>query len=257
MAKVSFDGSQQPTLSVHAKYVCTDDERAVVGQVYARVTDREITCEGLTARDYSGVQTLKAWIDVVNQHYAKVGGEKPLIDELLSNPKNDCVIDLEMGLPAWGSQTTAPRMDVVTVEEVDGRLTVIFGEVKRIDDNRVRSSTGAPEVINQLKRYADYLADEANRDAIAGAYQKTAALLVELADLARNVGAEVTLSDTIRRAAAGEALNVARQAVLIVVRPGDRGEGNWDKQHQPALTSAAVRFVEVKPGEAMDLGTVV
>ena len=256
VAKVSFDGSKQPTLSVHAKYICSDDERATVGQVYAKLADREITCEGLTVRGYSGVQTLRAWIDVVNQHYAKVGGEKPLIDQLLSNPANDCVIDLEMGLPAWGTQRTAPRMDVVTIEEVDGLLTVIFGEVKRVDDGRVRSSTGEPHVIAQLDKYQKYLGDTANRDAIASAYQATAARAVELADMARNVGPGITLSDTIQRASSGEALQVAREAVLVVVRPGGRGEGNWEELHRPVL-NGAVKFVEVKPGEAMNLGAVV
>lgn len=257
VAKVSFDRSHRLILSVHAKYVCADDERAAVGQVYARINDREVTCEGLSARAYGGLATLKSWIDVVNRNYAKIGGEKPLIDELLSNAANDCVIDLEMGLPAWGTQRTAPRMDVVTIEEVEGRLTVIFGEVKRIDDGRVRSSKGEPEVIIQLKKYEHYLADAANRDAISCAYQETAARLVELAGMARSVGTEVTLSDSVQRAAASEVLDVARQAVLIVVRPGDRGEGNWDKLHQPALISAAIKFVEVKPGEAMNLGAVV
>lgn len=256
VAKVSFDGSHQPTLSVHGKYICSDDERATVGQVYARLADREITCDGLPARAYSGVQTFESWIDVVNQHYAKVGGEKPLIDQLLNNPANDCVIDLEMGLPAWGTQRTAPRMDVVTIEEVDGELTVIFGEVKRIDDGRVRSSKGEPEVITQLKKYEDYLADAVNRDAIASAYQETAARMVELADMARHVGAGVMLSRAVQRASFGVTLKVARKAVLVVVRPGDRGEGNWEKLHQPAL-NGAVKFVEVKPGEAMNLGAVV
>ncbi|WP_167544818.1 hypothetical protein [Brevundimonas vesicularis] len=256
VAKVSFDGSHRPTLSVHAKYICNDDERGVVGQVYARLDDRGISCKGLTSRAYEGLATVKAWIDVVNRHYAKVGGEKPLIDQLLDNPANDGVIDLEMGLPAWGSRRTAPRMDVVAVEEVEGTLTVIFGEVKRIDDGRVRSSKAEPEVVNQLKKYENYLTDPTNRDAIANAYSQTAISLLELAGMARSVGAEITLSDTIRRAATTVPLNVARQAVLVILRPGDRGEGNWEDLHRPAL-NGAVKFVEVRPGEAMNLGVVV
>lgn len=256
IARVSFDRAGAPKLSVHLKYVCSDEERGAAGQTYASLTAREITQSDLTARPYESVETIKGWIDVVNRHYAAVGGEKPLIDQLLDNQANNCVIDLEMGLPAPAGERSAPRMDVVTIEEVDGRLAVVFGEVKRIDDSRVRSSTGAPEVINQLKKYELYLADEANRTAISDAYRAVAVRMTELAIMARAVGCDITLADTVARAAAGEALDVTREAVLVVVRSGEKGEGNWENLHKPRF-AGQLKFVEVRPGGAMNLGTVV
>ncbi|MCP1973901.1 hypothetical protein [Bradyrhizobium elkanii] len=90
---------------------------------------------------------MKGWIRAVDEEYG--GDEKGFIDDLLSVPENDGVIDLEMGLPAWSGNSVAVRMDLVAVERVSGPLTVFFGEVKLVTGNTTHF-TYVSEVIDEL-----------------------------------------------------------------------------------------------------------
>lgn len=255
VARVGFDGRNQPKLSVHAKYVVNDDERRMTGLKYASLSDRELVHPGVPNRAYEGIETLKSWIATIDAGYSKVGGEKPLIDRLLDQPENASVIDLEMGLPAWEEDTTAPRMDVVTIEDQNGRLVIVFGEVKRVDDSRIRCSDGAtPEVMTQLNKYERYLGVPAHRDAIIGAYRHSASRLTELAEMARGLGnAEVALGPTLVRAASGEALAIADKAALVVIRAGRFSEPHW-LRHRQRLLGLGVRVVDLDGPKAMNLG---
>lgn len=255
VARVGFDGRNRPKLSVHAKYVVSEEERRLPGLKYASLTSREIVHPEIPDRPYEGVETLKAWIATIDAGYSKVGGEKPLIDLLLDQPDNASVIDLEMGLPAWGDETAAPRMDVVTIEDRNGRLVIVFGEVKRVDDSRIRCSVGAkPEVMKQLDKYERYLDVPAHRDAIINAYRHSASRLTELADMARGVGnAEVALGSTLVRAASGEALDIADKAALVVIRHGRFSEPHW-LRHRQRLVDLGVRVVDLDGPTAMNLG---
>lgn len=254
VARVSFDRGGSPMLSVHAKYVVNEEERQLGGLKYAALVDREISHVGLPTRSYEGVETLKSWISVIDRNFTKEGGEKPLIDQLLDQQGNAGVVDLEMGLPAWGTQTTAPRMDVVTIEDVAGRLTVIFGEVKRVDDSRIRCGDGAsPEVLDQLEKYECYLAEPLHCAAIAAAYQHAALRVIELGAMARSVGDALTFGSTIERAASGEPLDVAKEAVLIVMCTGTFSEPHWMK-HRDRLHEHSVKLVELGHAAPMNLG---
>lgn len=256
VARVSFDRGGRPMVSVHAKYVVNEKERQLAGLKYAALVDQEISHVGLPTRPYEGMETLQSWIEVIDRSFTKEGGEKPLIDQLLDQQGNAGVVDLEMGLPAWGTQTTAPRMDVVTIEEVKGRLTVIFGEVKRVDDSRIRCGDGAlPEVLDQLGKYARYLAEPPHRAAISAAYQHAAVRLIELGAMARGVSGAVAFGGAIERAASGEPLEVATEAVLIVMCTGRFSEPHWMK-HRDRLHHHRVKLVELGQAAPMNLGAV-
>ena len=259
VARVAFDRRGGPTLSVHAKYVINDDERQLPKLSYARLVDNQLVHSGLPSRPYAGLASLKAWIKVIDQHFTVTDGEKPLIDQLLGVTRNANVVDLEMALPAWGEVKSAPRMDIVTIEDVGGDLTVVFGEVKTIDDGRIRcqAAEGQPKVVVQLGAYKTYLAQPGHCEAIAGAYRSTAERLVELNAMAAKVRGDLELGETIVRAARGEPLTVAREATLVVVRRGDYSEAHWKRHSERLRDREKIRMTVLDASDAMDLGALI
>ena len=65
---------------------------------------------------------------------------------------------------------------------------------------------------------------------------------------------EIGLADTIERAALGETLQVAREAVLVVMCPmGKFSEPHW-KPHRDRLRGKAIKLVELASPGPMNLG---
>ena len=217
VARVGFNRQKQPILAVHAKYVLPRTEREAVGQEYVVLAGSTLTRPGGQELPYEGIQTLKAWI-VAAERYA--GDEKKFVDALLSVPENDGVIDLEMALPAWGNVKIASRMDLVSIERVDGQLTIFFGEVKLFDDSRLRCRAAlirdeAPEVLRQLSIYRNYLAVPDHRARIIEQYAEAARLLSRLRGAADAVGQTRPLGRAILQSR-NENLSIANLARLIV-----------------------------------------
>jgi len=257
VARVAFAKGGEPHLSVHAKYVVSDAERKLPNLRYARLKTTEISHDDLT-RNYKGIDSLKSWIKVVDAHFTKKGDEKSLVDQLLDVYENGGVIDLEMALPAWERNQAAPRMDLVTIEEVSNRLTVVFGEVKRVRDSRIRSSVAAepkvrPEVLKQLWDYEDFLSEAAHRDAISKAYQLTAKGLVQLNEMAKSLRGELKLGDTIIAAAGDGDLRVAKRATLVVMCTGKFSQDHWS-EHRKVLNQQGAKVVELSRPMPMNLG---
>ena len=145
------------------------------GQQYLRLTTQGVFSRGTLVAPYEGPSTLLHWISIAGgEKYA--GVEKSIVDELVE--KNDHVVDLEMALPAW----TVPRWpfgwDLVAIE--DG--TVVFWEVKTINDSRIRCKAEfeedkSPHVLEQLSHYRDFLRQDQHVDQIKVAYLHTAKLI--------------------------------------------------------------------------------
>lgn len=177
VGRVSFNRSHEPVLTIHAKYVVPKRERAlVVGQEYVTlISDTLVRRRNQPTISYNGVSSILQWIAAVDEDYG--GEEKRLVDELLGLPGNNGVVDLEMGLPAWRDKPTAPRMDLVSINEVQGQLTVFFGEVKRVTDGRLRCRAPLkrderPEVLKQLSDYRKYLAEPDHSELVGAQYRK-------------------------------------------------------------------------------------
>jgi hypothetical protein len=176
---------------------------------------------------YEGLSTILQWIAVAGaEEYA--GVEKSIVDELVA--KNDHVVDLEMALPAWTLPKVAVRMDLVAIE--DG--SVVFWEVKTVDDSRIRCNADFledkfPHVLEQLSHYRDFLEQDAHVEHVKVAYLKTAKLLVKLRALADEIGPKLALGPGIIAASKADGLNVALRAALVVVdlpKPKDN-KGHW------------------------------
>ena len=222
VARVSLNRKRQPILSVHAKYVVSKAERnSVDGQEYVTLTTTSLVRRGgQPALLYEGIETLKAWVRSIDDEYG--GKEKTLVDNLLSVPANDGVIDLEMGLPAWRGNAAASRMDLVSINRVRGQLTIIFGEVKCVTDSRLRCRAPVerdklPEVLKQLSDYRRYLAEPGHRKIVGKQYANAARLMRRLRAMADTVGPGRTLGRTILDAANCQDLEVAELAWLIVI----------------------------------------
>lgn len=259
VAKVSVDRAGRPQLTVHAKYAGSEAARDTLAG-YAKLVGHELVLsDGTPIARYSGVASLRSWIATIDSNYSKPDGEKTLIDGLLDCPQNANVIDLEMALPAWNERDRiAPRMDLVTIEEIHGRLTVVFGEVKVVTDGRIRCQPGTdgtkmPEVCDQLERYSSYLRQPGHREAVAAAYARTAKQMIQLRDLRDPDVKDAPIALEIARAAAGEPLDVAGEATLIVLCDPKHSSTHWET-HRARLMDVEVRITDLKGSVPMNLG---
>jgi hypothetical protein len=182
-------------------------------------------------------------VRTVDEEYG--GDEKRLVDDLLSVPANDGVIDLEMALPAWAGNSAAQRMDLVSIDRLGGQLTVVFGEVKRVTDSRLRcrgplKQDEMPEVLKQLSGYRKYLAAPGHRTLIGKQYSNAAALMTRLRAMADAIGPTRPLGQTILDAAKGDPLGVAELARLIVMNDSRANQTAW-AEHRTKLETETER----------------
>jgi hypothetical protein len=204
---------------VHAKYF-SEAARERGGQTYGRFFGSRVT-SAHGSEPYEGLSTLRQWIALIDERYA--GTEKQLVDQLVSENAN--VIDLEMGLPAWGRRKAPLRMDLVTIEDQQ----IVFWEAKCAGDSRIRcrGASAMPEVVRQLQEYRDFLVQDTHCVRIAEAYRSAAAVLVRLRAVADRIGPTCALGPAIV-AAKDVDLGVAREAALVVI------DENAVEEHAPA-----------------------
>lgn len=198
VARVGFDRSGAPEAKIHNKYV----ERGVGDQSYVFLKrGRLMSSKRDDLGSYQGREQLDEWIKAAEDHS---GSEKCFVDELVA--RNPNVIDLEMGLPAIGEMKTAPRMDLVALEEDAGAWRVAFWEAKLMADGRLRRTGDLlPEVVSQLDAYTRWITYEGQTRQVANAYQRACQLLVRFHGLAQSVGAApVILGQGIRAIADAE-----------------------------------------------------
>lgn len=232
---------------VHAKYVAPSEDPKPGQEYWSLRTDR-VTSPGGPQVLYRGLASLHDWIALIDKKYA--GVEKRLVDDLVGLNAN--VIDLEMGLPAWGEQLTAPRMDLVAIEEQQ----VVFWEAKTITDGRIRCRADyeqelRPEVLRQLAKYRHFLAHERHVELVEVAYRQAAAILVELRALADLCGDAFDLGDEIVSASKAANLTVAASAALVVLdEPDDAGRAwrSWKAGHEAKLAGRIPMLVQRSPG---------
>ena len=230
IAKIGVSDSV-PWLSVHYKYACpkkydgTGEEppknpyiRMSAGQVSG---DTLLDPNGDPTSDFR--KTILGWMREVREEVSEsadptgkkgyAGYEKTLIEKILRNPKNDKVIDLEVGIPGLNK-----RIDLATIEDLGGQPCVFFGEVKYFRDGRMRKAEKnnvrpTPEVISgQLEPYGDWL--KGNKDAVGKAYIRAACQMLQLWNATGNAG---DLPQAIRQAAECKTLAVCEAPRLIVI----------------------------------------
>lgn len=246
VARVAVDAKRRPYVEVHAKYVLSKPERhtAASNEYVSLMADTIVRPLGLGTLPYEGDATLRSWVNTVNETF--VDAEKREVDRLLDLAANSGIVDLEMGLPAWGDMVSAPRIDLVALERARGRLTVFFGEIKLVDDGRLRSSKPVetdknPEVLCQLRHYRRYLESPDRRKLVAEQYVNAAKLLKGVHEAAANADIRVRpLGDAITAAAAGEEIFVEPLPRLIVINDANANQTAW-KVHEAKLETERAR----------------
>lgn len=187
LAKVSFGANGALQASIHNKYIYG---KAGSGQAYVRLTS-----EGLIdpttreARPYGGPKELRDWLGNAKRY---VGDEKLFVDRAVAQNAN--TIDLEMALPAFGPEDrTAPRMDLVVLENDGHESTIVFWEAKLISDSRIRcKGDAAPEVNDQLEKYSLWLEYPGHIDCVTRAYQNTCRVLLALHKVAKRLNPNIS-----------------------------------------------------------------
>jgi len=118
VARVVINSKGVPTASIHFKYLFKNAD-VPKGQDYIKLQGEYILLGAESRKQYEGIDDLKKWISVINGDHIDAGysgDEKKFVDLLVS--ANPGVIDLEVGIPAWGDQKSAPRMDLVIIKGV-------------------------------------------------------------------------------------------------------------------------------------------
>ena len=245
--KIHSDG--RPTAKVHTKYLggSSDEYLELRGdQIWSRSGPRAYK---------RGGADLQSWIDMVNTNYA--GAEKKFVDRLVT--ANPDVIDLEMGLPVWGEQQSAPRMDLVAIE---GGRKVVFWEAKLVSDGRLRckppvKKDSMPKVLEQLAKYRKFLCDPTygarHIELVETAYRSAARGMKTLWEMAGSPR-QMPLGEAILKAADESTLEVDRTPRLVVY--DDDSSKSWPP-HEAKLRNEPgvphVSMIVVRDGKSFVL----
>ncbi len=169
------NGRVDARMEIHAKYVWDNG----APDKYAQVNERDVMCGGLEPVEYAGLSTLKGWI-ARSEDWA--GKEKCGVDMVVG--ANPTVIDLEMGIPAWGARKSALRVDIVALDGTDAEPQLVLWEAKPLHAGALRARNGNAQIIAQMADYQEYLASPVHRRHLSEAYRSTCCALVKLAEMA-------------------------------------------------------------------------
>jgi hypothetical protein len=202
------------------------------GQGYAQMRNGKEIRHPVTGavRRYEGSATLHQWIKEADTYK---GDEKTCVDKLVA--ENPSIIDLEMGLPK-----IARRMDCIALECDVNAVRIVFWEAKMIDDSRLRSRTD-PEVIDQLRKYQEFLKDEGRARRIQIAYQTTCQLLNEIHRMALRFTDQPALDPLVMAAADRTTVLKVDPVPRLVIFGGTpyQKKGKWEL-HQARLESEKI-----------------
>lgn len=228
IAKVCFGHGGVPRIETHVKYVANEQK----GQGHAKLVGNQISLphSGKTL-PYNGVHTVREWI---RRAFPYIHNEKHFVDEIVG--ANESVIDVEMALPAWGEQTSALRVDFVTLTHKSDETRITCWEAKLLSDARLVSKE-EPKVLQQIQSYKDYLKVQDHREHVQTAYCEACKLLVQFQGMAERCGhPDIALTDAITSTAEGiSPLTIHPGLQLVILNDSPNGErANWS-MHEAKL----------------------
>ncbi len=239
VAKLSC-GRDGPKLSVHQAYV--SGRRRSFPRDGAALEQNYVPFDAKALADPATATLINGWIETADSY---ASAEKRFVDDLAS--ANPGIIDLEMGLPASdtpGSARVAPRMDIVIAQIIDGTSSIAFWEAKCANNPELRSSKeyeihedgfSGPKVLNQVRKYVDWMADGSRIQQVTEAYRTTAAILLEFHGL---FGAGT--NDRLDCISIWKALAEAKDPP-IVVQPGVVVGNYWPEGYHEQIASGRMR----------------
>lgn len=239
VSKVEFP-EKTATATVHHKYVI----RKAGGQTYLKIGAAEGLDDTGKRCEWGGSPMLASWIA---RAACYADPEKRQIGALLDRSPN--VIDLEIALPARQKGDSAPRMDIAALDDPsDGSpARVVFWEVKRINDARLRSRT-VPRVVKQIEAYERYV--RGDRPHFVNAYGETCRVLCEFHRVASSLREAPRLDSLISAAADGQRLEVDVEPRLLIVED-EAPKRNWDYHLRKLTDWIGDRVHLVRPGQTV------
>lgn len=240
--KIAFDETVRPARlsgEVHHKYVHEGAE----GQVYLKFDgDHYFDKSGEAVLDSAGT-TLASRVERARKH---TGAEKRGVAVIVG--RHPQVIDVEMGLPANDSASpdvrpTAPRMDIVALEEDGAGARIVFYEAKLFRNSDLRADNLRPRVLMQLQRYVDWMDSPGRAEEVVSAYRRACAIHVQVHAM-REPGSVKPIYPLIQQAAIdGSALTVDRHPRLVIFDyPPEARDASW-RRHEETLHHAGVRLI--------------
>jgi hypothetical protein len=215
------------------------------------------------SRRYSGGADLAAWAAIIKSYPpGKTGapGEKECLATRALDPD---VVNLEMALPGFEkeiepeddatlpvekSQPTAPRIDMVHLEQSGKNIQVVFTEAKLFSNTaslRADPTSGKPaKIFKQIDDYEKYIT--LHEKSIRGAYHQACRYLITIRT-AQGVPVDRLLIDAADNV---ERITLVKRPRLLIFRTAkDRTmrEANWDTHHQALLKSLDCTIVQ-SPG---------
>jgi hypothetical protein len=252
--KIAFDETVQPAMlsgEVHHKYV----HDGAQGQVYLKFDGNHyFDKSGLAVLD-SGGTTLASRVERARKH---TGAEKRGVAVIVG--RHPQVIDVEMGLPANARvspdvRPTAPRMDIVALEEDGDGAKIVFYEAKLFRNSELRADNLRPRVLMQLQRYVDWMDSPGRADEVISAYRRACAIHVQVHAM-REPGSANRVHPLIERAALeGSLLTVDRNPRLVIFDyPTGARDASW-RRHEDALNHAGISLIMAPRPEEIVLPT--
>lgn len=243
VSKVDFPQRRETaTNTVHHKYVIPEED----GQRYLKIHPAEGLDDAGKTCEWGGSTMLASWIAEAACH---ADDEKKRIDALLDHSPR--VIDLEIALPARQRGDSAPRIDIAALEDPsDGHpARVVFWEVKRINDARLRSIC-EPKVLEQLRAYEDYVL-RSNRQVFEDAYRNVCCILSQFHDIASHLwDSPRPLDRLVRDVAKGAGLEVDTKPRLLVIND-ECEKSNWDDHLRKLRNRLGDRVHLVHPDQSI------
>ena len=237
--KVEFPKlGETATALVHHKYVIRNAKE----QTYLKIHHAEGLGDTGNRCAWGGPTMLASWIANAACH---ANCEKRHVDALLDrSPK---VIDLEIALPARGDKRSAPRIDIAALEEAsDGHpASIVFWEVKRINDARLRSRS-VPKVVEQIGAYEEYV--RSLPQLFESAYRENCRILCKFHRIASDLWETPSLDPLISAVADGEYVEVDAEPRLLIIED-ECPKSNWE-HHRSELTRRLTDRVHLaRPGD--------
>lgn len=234
MAEIKYNNSTQNiTVTTHPKYLGYDNEYKEDENYYKKSIKKDGTIEYVPI-----YQDCQEWLlnkkeelkANIRKHYSgdKDGektSEKFIQGELIINGR-DKYLDSEFAHCFYVGDRNTIRIDMVKIE--DGR--VVFEELKRIGDARLRTSKGDPEIITQMNNYRIFL--EKNKGVLTNYYRT-------LYKIKKHLGLPVPKVDDV------EKITVDPEPQLIIAHNYEK-MGNKREERIKAIETALLN-IDIKP----------
>ncbi len=164
------------------------------------------------------ISTLK---NAIERHQDGKKQEKAGVHDIILRNSNSA-LDVEVAIPEEKS-----RIDFTAIQETDIGLTIVFYEAKITDSDELRTNSGDPKVLRQMRRYEHLL--ETHEKYITNSYREVCKNLYDLNGLAeRHPKRHAILKEVANRP---KTLSIDPQPRLVVF--GKLGENRQPKSWIP------------------------